>query len=620
MRLARAAALFLALTGAHGAAHQTVPQPARLGTGVISGSVRDATSGAPLRAAMVSLGPANRLADRTPTHELTDDKGRFVFAGLPAAKGYVVRASRPGYFAADPSTVAGVASEELIDLTAGEWFSAADLSLMPQAAIAGRVEDEAGDPLADVFVRVLRRVTIAGRTQLAAGPVATTDDQGTYRIDGLEAGQYLVEVPVIQNADPNVAAATGPDGRIIGGRYAGPVASLQGQAMAYTPTFYPEVPMVSEASTIELAAGEERANVDVRMRARPAFRVEGVIAINPGVPATSLIVRIVPAGLESMGRGSEIAVAGVHQDHTFAVCCVPAGVYTVDVRRVLSELEFRPSATGSASLPWPAGLALSSMASTPISGTAVDVSMTTRGGPGGELWWARTALEVTDRDVSDLRIEPARAGSLSGTFVWDTPSTGKAFPAAVRLEPADGDPGLGMPRSVPRSNNAEFRLDGLMPGRYVLRVTGNFRIKSVRWNEQEYTERPLDIRNTVDIVGVSVTLTGDTSELSGMVRVGRDVPSRIIVLAFPATPGEWADYGFSPSRIAATIADGGSNAYRFHNLPAGDYDIVAVPAPLPTAWMTPEILKQASRGASTVSLGWTGAVRRDLDLQPALVR
>ena len=75
-------------------------------------------------------------------------------------------------------------------------------ALPAQVAIAGRVVDEDGDPLAHVHIQALRYAYQDGRRQLVPQKFAETDDQGYYRIPGLTVGRYQVSAVY---SDPHLA-------------------------------------------------------------------------------------------------------------------------------------------------------------------------------------------------------------------------------------------------------------------------------------------------------------------------------------------------------------------------------------------------------------------------------
>jgi hypothetical protein len=120
----------------------------------------------------------------------TDELGRFRFADVRPARGYVVRATLPGRAAA---------SSARLDLTARQVSDVGDLAFGPAGEIAGRVL--AGDrrPVAGARVAVTWKVdSILG--MVVADPStlpereaeAESDELGRFRLGGLEAGRKTI--------------------------------------------------------------------------------------------------------------------------------------------------------------------------------------------------------------------------------------------------------------------------------------------------------------------------------------------------------------------------------------------------------------------------------------------
>ena len=70
----------------------------------------------------------------------------------------------------------------------------AEITMSRPAAIAGRLFDENGDPVEGVTLRAQQVRFVDGRRRLVdlSGAASRTDDQGRFRIFGLEAGEYFV--------------------------------------------------------------------------------------------------------------------------------------------------------------------------------------------------------------------------------------------------------------------------------------------------------------------------------------------------------------------------------------------------------------------------------------------
>ena len=85
---------------------------------------------------------------------------------------------------------------------------------MPRGAvITGRVTDEFGDAVPNVFISLLRPQFVQGQQRLmpaGAGSFPATNDIGEYRMFGLAPGQYYVAAQPQQQAFPQIGAVNGP--------------------------------------------------------------------------------------------------------------------------------------------------------------------------------------------------------------------------------------------------------------------------------------------------------------------------------------------------------------------------------------------------------------------------
>ncbi len=138
------------------------------GTALILGQVTEADSKKPVTGAVVTLLQSGVSRERA----TVDPEGRFVFTALPAGR-YTIRAEKAGYLRAmfGRTHPAGAASS--IELLEGQRLTDAAITMWRFASIGGRVLDDAGEPVVGAAVRTIPTV---------AGPIATTDDRGTYRI------------------------------------------------------------------------------------------------------------------------------------------------------------------------------------------------------------------------------------------------------------------------------------------------------------------------------------------------------------------------------------------------------------------------------------------------------
>ena len=143
----------------------------------------------------------------------------------------------------------------------------------------------------------------------------------------------------------------------------------------------------------------------------------------------------------------------------------------------------------------------------------------------------------------------------------------------VSAEPADGNAAYGLPASsLSFSIGAPFKIEGLLPGRYTLRVggVGTWLVKSIVWNGDDHTHTGFDASSGRDFDGVVITFTDKLPRLSGTLRRNTsDAASGAIALAFPVESEQWSGYGLTPSRIRTAVADTAGDD-RFSLLPAGE--------------------------------------------------
>lgn len=676
--LAPALALAIAAHAVLAGQQQPPAQPV-VASGAISGVVVDSVTQKPIAGAVVQLSGApvnvttnqnvpppgtvaittdangNRTTIAAPPEPfrgqrlLTDEQGRFVFTNLPGNMSFALTAARYGYFDAAhgrPGVPGAAGNARRIVLADGQWFRDARIEMVRPSAINGRVTDETGDPVVGVVVKSYAEVFVGGSRQVAAGPAVPTDDRGIYRIANLTPGRFVIAVPSVQHAvpaamttaelagqTPQAAAAAGPPSRrnpsfsssdgeyrtILGENAPSPATAANGAPQVYPTTFHPSTRSLAEATSVQLRPGDDRQAIDIQLTPSQVFKISGRID-GPSDAFSGLSLRLMGAGLESLGRGSETATALVSGDGSFTFLNVPNGAYTIIGNRSIIEYQYSPSATTTVADTGNApGVHFISMSMTNADPGAVSSLMLARSTAQGNVkYQARQAVSVSGRDVANLLV-PVQAGvTLRGTIVVE--ASGPQVPTlmtSVRAEAANGDPSLGQP-NFSRSRQAsagdeEFVLEGLLPGAYVVRGPAN--IKSITWNGRDYLDAPFDTTSGRDITGVVITLTDKVTTLSGAVRDRAGQPAaNTAVIVFPADRARWSNYGLQPARIKSSAGSTSGN-YSIRGLPAGDYLIVAVDDNLAGRWKEPAFLEAAARTATRLTLNWGDAQKLDLVLQ-----
>jgi hypothetical protein len=626
--------MFAAVLGAQQA-------PAPLPTGAISGVVTDSVTKRPLSGAVVSIvitsggsAPANPNSRRA---QVTDANGRFVFMHLPPSDLYSLSVTKIGYF---PGSY-GSGTNFRLTLAEGQWLNDANIALDRPASISGTVFDELGVPVTGATVRLLRQFIVGGQPQLAISTGAKTDDRGVYRIGGLPPGKFI---PAILNAQHSVPADT-PELQLAGtseqvaaaeiarGR---PVAqadptlhvdertqlvlqrSLQpaptgdGRLMAYRSVYYPAAQSPRDATPISLSHGDDRAGVDLRLEAVPTARVSGVVQGEPGSPA-KLTLRLFLAGGEETEADS-VATALVGRDGRFTFLNVPSGRYTLVARAGSSRLTSRVNLTTNNTTFTAPGENGGGIYSRYIGGDLNVMSYRT----GDHTTWVRMPLNVEGRDLDDVIVTMQPSLAIRGRIVREGPAQPPAL-MSVNAIPASGLAAwIPFPsvRTPNQSDLDEFVADGLIPGEYVLNFSGpaaaNMLVKSISWQGQDYTNRPLDLSNGQDIANVVATLTTEGATVSGVLRDSRGAPvTAATVVVFPTDRSRWANYGIGSVSIKSTQSNK-TGEYQHPMLPAGEYFVATVGAADVEAWQDPRVLERLAATALRVTVDWGGKATADL--------
>lgn len=272
------------------------PAPAGAAAAVIRGRVVEANGGPPVRRADVSALSGGAVLRST----RTDDEGRFELADLPAGTWYV-SVSKTGYLTQPFGARRAFEAAVPISLADGQQVTA-DVALTRAAAVAGRVYDEYGEPIAGARMTVFRARMAQRRRHLQpVGDADTTDDTGAFRIYGLPPGEYYV---------------------------AGSLRLAPGNSIVQTthsPTYYPGTGALAEAQRVLLSAGSE-AVVNFPLLPFRTTHVAGTVLTAAGTPAKAFLNLTSDAG----ELGTPLGIGGVTRDDgTFTLPEVPPGTFTL---------------------------------------------------------------------------------------------------------------------------------------------------------------------------------------------------------------------------------------------------------------------------------------------------
>jgi len=278
---------------------QQSSQPPKEQLGQIDGRVLRADTEQPLSKAIVTLIPSSQPVQGISVR--TDALGRFQFADVVPGT-YRLRAQRNG-FTTQAFGQRGAGPGVSVRVGAGQRLQNTDFRLDPAGVIAGTILDEDGDVVEGLLVHAIRmRFARGGRVETLILRTSRTDDAGDYRLPGLTAGYYLVQV---------------------GGRGDTVSINLQAPPVTYGAIYYPRATDRDDASKVKVTAGSVVRGIDVRVRSAPTYTISGVV-VDSAPPSTSVRYSV---GFAFSGGGT--ATAQAQRDGSFAFHGMGSGEYTL---------------------------------------------------------------------------------------------------------------------------------------------------------------------------------------------------------------------------------------------------------------------------------------------------
>ena len=407
---------FLLLFGV-GAQAQSTAEPTR-GTGSVSGQIN--LEGQPAGNVLVVASakpPYPGMTSKTFARTKTDSAGRYQLRDLPAGK-MIIAPKAPslvGSNAADGKTTRRVETE--VSLDEGEALKDVNFTMTHGGVITGRVTTEDGRPVIAQPVMLIaapaETTEGAPTTPAKAYPrsVANTDDRGVYRIYGIEPGRYLITC-----------------GRDRGGDSTSETVSFGDAVSYYDRVYYPAAISASEAGVLEVSAGSESANIDLRLgKLLHGFRASGRITNGTnGSPVKQAFLRASIVGAANPYEGSSFARTDENGEFTFSG--IQNGSYKI---------------------------------------SSLSVSQVEAGNE--DLYVPETTFEVADDDVTGIEIKAKRGLTISGNVVVENTSND---PLPFHLDDLNmyatvGDPTSSERRFAPLTvkPDGSFTGSGLQPGR-----------------------------------------------------------------------------------------------------------------------------------------------------------
>ena len=551
-----ARAAFLALLTLAGcvalAAQNAPPSPAS-----VSGAVVNSVTGDPILRAHVMLQGTTemsgygmsagrvRIANGDPETDsktygaLTNGEGKFTIAPLPPGK-YFVWVERVGFVA--PANLPS--GPNMVTLAAGDRKEDLKLKLTPTGAITGRILDAEGEPIPGADVR-------------AEGPrgsyQASSDEQGRYRIGGLNPGKYRIRAAPKQQP-------FGAEIRTDGSR-----------EVHYATTYYPDSTARSSARPIEVAPAAQLSGVDIRLVSTPAVLVSGRVIGMPAGNMRAAILTMRDGEMSGGGSGNTVKADG-----TFTISNLDPGKYTLIADAFGAGPQRR------------------------LQSAPVDIEVAGMNIEHLELRMI-PPFEVTGQlHFDDAQIRFPKAAPRPPGLPDNVPLPGGG-PRTIHLQPVTGF-SFGPGSQAEIGADDSFSLEGVPPGRYHVTLSwGPGYIASVRAGSTETEGDVLDAGNGAP-GAVVVSVSSLTCEVSGTVNDASGPVAGAHVVMVPESGGR---------QYVRTASTGPDGTYSFTGVPPGKFKLAATDDSFLNP-MQPEALDDYQEVAESVDLRPGDKLTKDL--------
>ncbi len=514
------------------------------GTARLSGRVVAADANKALARAVVQLVTAGT---DEPRWVWTDADGRWQFSRVPAGR-YTLLISKTGYVTLRYGQLRPFEPGKPIVVGDGQVLDRLDVALPKGAAIAGRISDEHGGPMAGAVVSAMRYRYADGQRRLTpvteglfsflTGGTAITDDLGQYRLHGLSPGDYYVVVGI------------------------GPPVIPEGQAddgVGYAPSFYPGAISLAQAERVTLRVGQDAQNISFAVTPIRFSTVSGTVVNSSGQPVQALNVGLSGAGPTDRagGRG--------RPDGTFVLTKVAPGDYVLRVSTgVLGQQE---------------------MASLPVT--------------------------VSGQDVTGLTAVLAPGGTARGRVIFEgnPESPPRVVIAAFPATPSDAGASM---KIVHQQSDGTFEIRELWDRQLFRSSLGDvgarpdssqdtsgWFLKSVAVDGKDITDDGYEFKPGQNLTGIEILLSDRATTLAGTVQDDRERPiGDYTVVAFATDSAKW---GYR-TRFVRSARPDQNGKFLIKGLPPGAYQVVAVEYLEPGEETDPARLENWRTTGSSVTL------------------
>lgn len=594
---------------------QTAPgaQPSAAGARpsgiVISGHVRR-TNGEAIKKAIVTLqsvgGPNDAGRGRgNPTSAggtrsiLSDGEGAFSFTDVPPGM-YRLRADRDGFIAMEYGQRSIAGQGIPISVQIGQKVSSIDFRLIQAAAIAGRIVDEDGQPVAGVQVQAMSYEYRQGQRLLQSASQVQTNDLGEYRLYWLQPGNYYVN------------AVLNPPGR--GGRGAANISVPEDPSHpdeSYAPFyFYPDSMDPVRAVAIEATAGADLRGVNFSLRPLKTGKVQGSVLPPVAEPPPSVQrqqqrqqqaqnnaqgggrggqrgggpqglagveIALLSPGAGSGGRGGIAGRGSVRADGTFEVTRVVPGTYNVAAFAERNSTDY----------------------------TAMESVTVSSGGVSAVTLPLKPSVDVPGQVLLDDPLAASIVGQQGGGQNQQFTMTS----VQVRMIPVDDFPGAGQENASARENGT-FTVENIRALRYRVQVqlpAGAY-LSSGTYGSVDALNGAIDVGDSVTQLQLRVGLASGRVEGTVVDRTGQPFAGATVALV-PSMRTRLDLY--------RNVTSDGNGRFVIPNQAPGDYKVFAWEQIQQGAWQDPLVLEKFEDRGRAIHLDRSRAASEEIVVIPS---
>jgi protocatechuate 3,4-dioxygenase beta subunit len=509
---------------------QAVPSQAAQAKTRIDGRVIN-LAGKPLSKATLALVGNNRAPGLPLPPAFTTTSGAdgsFIFEDVEPNT-YRLFVQRAGYlefiFSQPDGSVA-------VEMAAGQQRSI-EVKMTAQSFISGKITDEDGEPFPGARASVLRITRVNGKQQLAPLSPVPAGPDGSFSIGNLTAGRYYLTA----SDPPGLTQTTQRE-----------VSTGKRGSERYVTTYYPSALDASGATVIEVPAGGELRNMDIRLQRARVFHIYGRTVDASGAKIPSATLNLLYPGIRDVMGNAHRAIAN---DGAFEFNQLLPGTYVIQASGP-RNLKGHQTVTIS-------DQNIEDLVLTIAPGADIPLSIRIEGADKQEEAKIRNQLGRFTLTSSDSVNDNAMAQSNSdGTFVYHNIGAGTY------------SVGIGGPE-----------------GTYV---------KSIRFDDQDVTRSLLD--TTAGAGALEVVFSAHAAEVTGTIADTDSSPMPGVAVTL-WTPGLPTAGTIDQARSTASDAMG---KFHFGNLRPGEYRIAAWEKIEPGMGNIPEFHVKFDARATSVTL------------------